>query len=1422
MTAGVGIQFAISELPQFFAPGGFVKSLSRLVTICSLVLISFCAGHAQTFEVNGQSADTTQQPAAKRKHGGNGSAPSSGGIGWGSSIEVGRYARAAENALSKGDNGAAVNYAQQAVQAAPQDPKLWFLLGYAARLAGQNDRSLQAFQHGLQLSPGSVEGLSGMAQTYVKMGRTDEAKKLLLQVIAANPKRENDLLIAGELFLQTGDVQKGLNLLQRAEGMRPSSRAELLMAVGYMKLKQPDQAKKMLDAARRHSPNNVDIFRAIANYYREVHDYPHAISTLRSAPKMTPDVISDLAYSYELNGDNKNSALYYSKAADAEPKQLSFQLSAANADLRAGDLGKARQYLSRSEQIDPNNYRLHAIKAALAKTENRQQDAADEYKLAIAALPAEGVPEGQLFPMQLRLNLADLYREMGDKDAAREQMQVAEAEMSKLQVEGTAKAEFLRVRAAIRTAGEDYAGAEADLKEAMQLDPDSPNIKLQYANLLWKLKKKDEARQLYSSVLAKDPTNRFALESLGYLYREDGDIKAAAEYFAKYAKAYPDDYVPYLAMGDLYASVGHYKEADVNYQKAYKIAPQNSTVVANAANSALEAHEVPLAGEWVARATGPLNDDPRVMRERERYLFHTGKYRESADLGRKVLQKLPEDRNASVYLAYDLYNLGRFDDTLELVTKYEKILPKEPNFPLLAGHVHKQSQLLNQAVDDYSRAIEKDPKMADAYVNRGYVLNDLQNANAATTDFHDALKLNPKNGIAHLGLAFSDLQLRHAKDALNNVDAAEKLVGESGATHLVRATAYRQERLLTKAEKEYRAALKYSPDDLKLHLALADTLYYQRRYDEALTALNDALQLSPGDPLIYAEMAHASAQLNRRDDTMKYVQAAEKEGGDESAVLLATGDALLTLGDRDAAQQRFTAALQAPDANRVDARLAIAKLMAQDGHWDDARQQVSLAFAESRIGESNPVTADDYVEAANIMLAMHDFPLAQKMFERAKSAGAADEVVAIGLANTYIAEGDARNAQATLAALGNPADYDDNYDYQLAMANVYRQRHEDAHALTAFAQANVLAGQDDRIATQAMLDVAGQQGLPITQKLSVSSDFDLGPVFDDTTIYGLDARLFAATSAAATLPPPRSLLQSLWTNSFRLHQGNLPLITGFFQMRNATGQESIPNALLVLPVDTWDYSFNGAINPVLHLGRNTIVFNTGLQFTVRRDKDSPLEINQNLFREFAYFTTNSFFNWIAANGSIYHESGPFTEQTLNSRDVGASVQFTVGRPWAKTAMVTGYAVRDLTFTPLPREFYTTSTYAGVSRKFGERAKLTVIGEYMRSWRTQDNIGVFAQALRPAAQFEFRPTPYWSIEADGAYSRGEGFHDYDNVQNGIYISYTKPLRRIWKDGTGEVPVDYPLKFSIGFQQQDFMNFAGGSQAIFRPVFRLSLF
>ena len=235
--------------------------------------------------------------------------------------------------------------------------------------------------------------------------------------------------------------------------------------------------------------------------------------------------------------------------------------------------------------------------------------------------------------------------------------------------------------------------------------------------------------------------------------------------------------------------------------------PDNALVVAGGANAALESHNLDLAQRWLQRATAKLNANPQVKRERERYLTFKGDYEESAKLGYEVIEKLPKDREGVVYLAYDLYYLGRYDEAMALVTKYEPILANDKDLPLIAGNVHAHNGNLQDALKDFTLALERDPKMATGYVNRGFVLNDLREPGKAAKDFQTALQLQSNYGEAHLGLAYADLQLHRPKPALTQLDAAQKILGKSHSWHLARAEAFRQEQDFSHAETEYRVAL---------------------------------------------------------------------------------------------------------------------------------------------------------------------------------------------------------------------------------------------------------------------------------------------------------------------------------------------------------------------------------------------------------------------------------------------------------------------------------------------------------------------------------------------------------------------------------------------------------------------------------------
>jgi hypothetical protein len=215
-------------------------------------------------------------------------------------------------------------------------------------------------------------------------------------------------------------------------------------------------------------------------------------------------------------------------------------------------------------------------------------------------------------------------------------------------------------------------------------------------------------------------------------------------------------------------------------------------------------------------------------------------------------------------------------------------------------------------------------------------------------------------------------------------------------------------------------------------------------------------------------------------------------------------------------------------------------------------------------------------------------------------------------------------------------------------------------------------------------------------------------------------------------------------------------------------------------------------------------------------------LNQNLFRLFGYVSTSSFFNAVSVSGFIIRETGPFTESKLSSAAVSSGVDFRVGAPWGKTALVTGWGAVDQRFSPAAYEAYYTSMYAGLDRQFGQRLDVRAIAEDVRAWRIVGANSGIAQNLRPAATVDFKVTRYWEVQGSTAYSSTRSFHVYDATQNGLSVSYARPFRRRFNDDSGQLELKYPIRFSGGIQEQTFFNFTGGKTTQFRPYVGISLF
>ena len=584
---------------------------------------------------------------------------------------------------------------------------------------------------------------------------------------------------------------------------------------------------------------------------------------------------------------------------------------------------------------------------------------------------------------------------------------------------------------------------------------------------------------------------------------------------------------------------------------------------------------------------------------------------------------------------------------------------------------------------------------------------------------------------------------------------------------------------------------------------------------------------------MYGLLARAYAEQQDRDHTMEYVQLAEQHAlqtpnkanpAELSEIYVTTGEALNTIGDQKGAMERFSKALSTPHSDRVAVRLAIAHVMAQENHTEDAERQIALAFMEAEAGRTAPASGTEYIQAADIFRQMHEYDLSITYLGKARNAGAPDIMVRTGMANTYLAVGDVNRAAAELAAVSSE-DSNSDYQYLLAQAQIYKQQHQGVQALTAFAQAASAAGED-QTAQQSLLAAGASEGYLLNSKLSVLGNFSLQPTFEDTTIYVLDSKLDQPIPVPPTdialLPPLRSSLVTQGMGIYHLHFGNFIPTSGFFQIRNSQGTISVPATSSIVNRNTTDYTANFGVNPSIRLGRNAITLDTGVQGTIRRDSESPSQMDQNLFRAFLYGSTTSFYDVVSAAGYVIYEGGPFTERDIHSRALAASLNFRVGRPWGQNALIAGWGANDQQFSPVGIEDYFTSSYVGFSRHFSNRWSAQAVVEDVRAWRIVTPRSGIAQAVRYAGTIDYNPTPSWDVQASLAYENTRTYHAYDATQNGFSVSYVKALHHKINDATGDVEAQYPLHFSAGFEQESFFNFTPGKNQQFRPYVSISIF
>jgi len=270
---------------------------------------------------------------------------------------------------------------------------------------------------------------------------------------------------------------------------------------------------------------------------------------------------------------------------------------------------------------------------------------------------------------------------------------------------------------------------------------------------------------------------------------------------------------------------------------------------------------------------------------------------------------LPPPLTETLTEALRLHTANRLVDAEPL---YAQVLAA-PAAPALAyfgyGLLCAGQARLGEAVAAYRRAIALQPDYVDAYVNLGTVLLTLGNAGEAISFYNRALALNPLNAMA-LGNRGKALQ-------------------ESGR--------------VAEAVESYRAAIAAAPDEPAAHINLGAALLATQEWAESAEASRRAIELRPDAAMAHANLGNALLNVGRYDEALVACRAALACKPEGALIQSSLGGALLELGD-------FAAAIAACEAAiGLDPGLASAHFNLSHGYKALNRVEEAIGAARRAI-----------------------------------------------------------------------------------------------------------------------------------------------------------------------------------------------------------------------------------------------------------------------------------------------------------------------------------------------------------------------------------------------------------------------------------------------------------------------------------------
>lgn len=238
-----------------------------------------------------------------------------------------------------------------------------------------------------------------------------------------------------------------------------------------------------------------------------------------------------------------------------------------------------------------------------------------------------------------------------------------------------------------------------------------------------------------------------------------------------------------------------------------------------------------------------------------------------AESAQKILRDMAKD---TLYLrAQSNYVLTDKDYAAELAKT-----PETADAYLNRGNLRLNRRDYDGAIDDFTHAIELNPKSDLALAERGIAYSWKRNSDLANKDFDTALALNPRNAVVFRGRGILAENTGNAREAIAAYSASLEIEARNTFALEHRAQAYAQIGDTDKALGDAAELIREQPTFIEMYLLRVSLYIKNKKPDEASAELNTMLAANPKNVRAYSSAGAFFYSMKKYDDATRVLTRA--------------------------------------------------------------------------------------------------------------------------------------------------------------------------------------------------------------------------------------------------------------------------------------------------------------------------------------------------------------------------------------------------------------------------------------------------------------------------------------------------------------------------------------------------------------------